>query len=443
MNVLLKALVIGGLGIGFVIPLLMVSGVVSERSHYRGQVVADVAQSTAGDQHLLGPLLVVRYQRQIHIPDDETQITEETRILWPDTLAIDARVAVEKRRRGIYEVPVFRSTNHLSAAFHVPERFGINPGFELVGEPRVEVVLGVRDPRGMRSAPVVRVDGAPIQVRPGGGPGWVGQAVSGSVEAAPGRTMKIDADVELVGTDRLLFVPAGGVTIADVRSNWPHPGFVGGYLPDTRKITTDGFEAHWRLSDFATGVQNLPEPVPQQQARPGPGAGQERRIPESSTLGVRFVQPVDVYQQSERAVKYGMLFVLLTFAAFFLYEVLRRMAIHPIQYMLCGAALVLFFLLLISLSEHVPFGAAYLVASAACVGLLAFYVGHVVRNAARGIGFGVLLGALYGFLYVVLRSEDYALLLGTLLLFASLATVMVMTRRVDWYRLQEETAANL
>ena len=137
--------------------------------------------------------------------------------------------------------------------------------------------------------------------------------------------------------------------------------------------------------------------------------------------------------------KYGFLFVFLTFVAFFLFEVLRRMAIHPIQYVLCGAALALFFLLLVSLSEHLPFAGAYLVASVACVGLIAFYVGHVLQSTARGLAFGGLVGAMYGFLYVILQSEDYALLLGALLLFAALAIVMVMTRRVDWYRLSEES----
>ena len=145
-----------------------------------------------------------------------------------------------------------------------------------------------------------------------------------------------------------------------------------------------------------------------------------------------------MYSQSERAVKYGFLFVFLTFVAFLLFEVLRRMAIHPIQYVLCGAALALFFLLLVSLSEHLPFAAAYLAASGACVGLIAFYVGHVLGSMRRGLVVGGVLGALYGFLYVFLQSEDYALLLGAILLFAALTIVMIITRRVDWYRLSEE-----
>jgi inner membrane protein len=251
----------------------------------------------------------------------------------------------------------------------------------------------------------------------------------------------VDATLELIGTDRLMFLPIGAVTDVELSSDWPHPGFAGAFLPDKRSVSARGFEARWKLSRFATGVDDAMARIPES-VSPGVPTPSDSRGGESgflhTELGVRFVQPVDVYVQSERAVKYGFLFVFLTFVAFFLFEVLRRMAVHPIQYALCGAALALFFLLLFSLSEHLPFAAAYLVASGACVGLLAFYVGNVLRSVRRGGLFGGLLGALYGFLYVILESEDYALLLGALLLFAALGIVMIMTRRVDWYRVSEE-----
>ena len=220
-------------------------------------------------------------------------------------------------------------------------------------------------------------------------------------------------------------------TRAEITSEWPHPSFTGGFLPDERSVTEKGFHATWQLSRYATGVDAL---VQQRQSKAKPKL-------ENCDFGVRFVTPVDVYQQSTRAVKYGMLFVILTFAGFFLFEVLRRMAVHPIQYAMAGAALAMFFLLLISLSEHIPFPLAYVVASGACVGLLAFYVGHVLQSAVRGLGFGGMLAGLYAVLYVLLLSEDYALLLGSLLLFAVLGAVMVMTRRVDWYRIGEPTAS--
>jgi inner membrane protein len=159
-----------------------------------------------------------------------------------------------------------------------------------------------------------------------------------------------------------------------------------------------------------------------------------------NSLGVAFIQPVDVYLQAERAVKYGILFLGLTFAAFFLFELFKRLAIHPVQYGFVGIALCIFYLLLLSLSEHLSFGLSYFIASAACVSLLGFYASYVLKSVARSIGFTSMLGALYGVLYVLLRSEDYALLMGSLLLFAILALVMIITRKVDWYNIGETLA---
>jgi inner membrane protein len=157
-----------------------------------------------------------------------------------------------------------------------------------------------------------------------------------------------------------------------------------------------------------------------------------------TNFGVRFMEQVDVYQKSDRAVKYGMLFVLLTFVAFFVFEVLRRMDLHPMQYLLAGSGVAVFFLLLLSLSEHIPFVLAYLLAASACIALLIFYVSSVFGSVSRGVSFGVMLGVLYALLFVILESKDYALLLGTLLLFGVLATVMVLTRRIDWYKVGEK-----
>jgi inner membrane protein len=295
------------------------------------------------------------------------------------------------------------------------------------------LVFGVSDSRGLRRPPSVTLNGVQAAVEPGTHLSWLEQGFTAHAGPVLGtRVLRVpfEIEIELVGTDRLSFVPLGASTHAEMESEWPHPSFTGGFLPDERHVDAKGFRATWQLSRYATGVDGLLERV-RQGAKPAL---------ETVDFGVRFVTPVDVYQQSERAVKYGMLFVMLTFMAFFLFEVLRRMAVHPIQYGLAGAALALFFLLLVSLSEHLPFALAYLVASGACVGLLAFYVGHVLRSAVRGLGFGGLLAGLYALLYVLLLSEDYALLLGSLLLFVVLGAVMIMTRRVDWYRAGDSQA---
>ena len=435
-NVLLKAFIVGGVAVAFLVPLVLILGIVEQRSRYRQSVTAEVAKSTAQSQTLVGPILIVRYRERVRaeIQGAADQLQDGYTMLLPDTLAIRSNAHIETRQRGIYRVPVFRAANAFSARFTLPQGMGIPADriSRLVGEPSAELVFGVSDPRGIRAVPRVSIDGVAADEKPGTGLSWLqnGFRVPLSGPTA-GRVMAVEASLEIMGTDRLMFLPVGAVTDVTLSSDWPHPSFSGAFLPDDRRIDSRGFQAHWKLSRFATGIdENLSQRL-----------SQRGEAPAEFDLGARFVQPVDVYTQSERAVKYGILFVFLTFVAFFLFEVLRRMAVHPIQYALCGAALALFFLLLVSLSEHLPFLVAYLAASAACIALISFYVGHVLRHAGRGLIFAGFLGALYAFLYVILQSEDYALLLGTILLFVALAAVMIMTRRVDWYRLSEEVPA--
>jgi len=442
-NVLVKAFIVGAVAVAFIVPLTMIWKIVQDRSRYRDTVMAEVAQSTAQSQTLVGPLVVVRYREVLPaaVKGEVDQIREGAEILLPDSLRIRSRARIETRQRGIYRVPVFRTANGFAATFTLPPRLGLEKR-HLAEEPRAEVVFGVSDPRGIRAIPEVKLDGAALEPRIGTGLGSLQHGFSAALPPdAAGRRVAVDVGVELIGTDRLLFLPVGAVTDVELSSDWPHPSFVGGFLPDERSVSARGFQAHWKLSRFATGVDDAMARIRDGMSRGAPMTGADGRTPgfPNTDLGVRFVQPVDVYVQSERAVKYGVLFVFLTFVAFFLFEVLRRMAVHPIQYALCGAALALFFLLLVSLSEHLPFAFSYLIASGACVGLAAFYVGHVLRSVMRGVVFGGLLGTLYAFLYVILQSEDYALLLGALLLFAALAIVMIITRHVDWYRLSEQS----
>jgi inner membrane protein len=211
-----------------------------------------------------------------------------------------------------------------------------------------------------------------------------------------------------------------------MRADWPHPSFVGQFLPQRREVTAEGFTAHWQSSFFATNYEERLQAC----------LGHRHCLSDSDNpFAVSFINPVDQYLKSERAIKYALLFIALTFAGFFLFEVLKRLAVHPMQYGLVGLALALFYLLLLSLAEHVPFALAYLLAAAACVLLLGIYLSAVLRSAWRGGAFALALGLLYGLLYVLLDAEDYALLMGSLLVFGLLAGVMLLTRRLDWYSL--------
>jgi inner membrane protein len=220
----------------------------------------------------------------------------------------------------------------------------------------------------------------------------------------------------------LAFVPIGKTNVVQLRAAWPHPNFGGRFLPQTKQSDEHGFSARWEVSHLASRNSDL----------------LQRGLKDPSSLetfDVSFIEPVNIYQQAERAVKYGVLFIALTFAAFFLFEILKDLRIHPLQYGLVGLALAVFFLLLVSLSEHVTFLYAYLAASVSCVLLIGYYLSHVLGGWRRGAAFAVKLALLYGVLYGLLLSEDNALMLGSLLLFVALAAIMVLTRRIDWYRL--------
>jgi inner membrane protein len=219
-------------------------------------------------------------------------------------------------------------------------------------------------------------------------------------------------------------LPFGSETQVQVASNWPHPSFSGAFLPATRNITAQGFDAQWQ-------VLELNRPYPQAWL----GTQISDAALNASAFGVGLYQAVDIYQRGERATKYALLFIALTFLTFFAWEQLTGTRLHPLQYLLVGLALSMFYLLLIALSEHVSFANAYLIAAASLVLLIGAYIAGALASRSRGIIVAGAMSFIYGLLYVLVLSEDYALLLGAITLFATLATVMLVTRKLDWYRI--------
>ena len=226
-------------------------------------------------------------------------------------------------------------------------------------------------------------------------------------------------DLNLAGTETLSMAPVGDSNLLEIRSDWKSPLFGGQFLPRTRDVADTGFHAVWEVSSLASGTQVQLEANP---------------VKTIDLMSVSLTTLLDPYSLGNRAVKYGILFVVLTFGGFFIFELMKQLPIHPIQYLLVGFGLAIFFLLLVSFSEHMAFGVAYLIASIACIGLLTFYLSYVLRSTGRGLGFGAMLTSLYAAIYGLLISEDNALILGSLMLFLLLAVVMFVTRRMDWYR---------
>jgi inner membrane protein len=295
------------------------------------------------------------------------------------------------------------------------------------GEARL--ALGVADRRGISGLEGTAFGGA-LSFRPGSGASWIESGVHATLALPPeGGAMPFSVGFSLAGTQAVELVPVARHNVIAMRGAWAHPSFVGAFAPAGRTIDGDGFRVSWEIDDWATGITA--------DAIAACSGGTPCPVVSSSapTAGVRLVDPVDLYLLSERTAKYGELFILLTFAAFFLVEVLQRLRLHPAQYALVGLALALFFLLTLSLGEHIGFTYAYWTAALLSMSLLTVYGAAVLGARLRGLAFGGGLAAIYAALFVILKSEDNALLLGSVLLFGFLGTVMLVTRKLDWYAL--------
>lgn len=430
-SVLFKMVVTGLLILGLLIPLMMVRGMIFERQQRRDQVVSEVSATWGHAQILGGPVLTVPYQ--VHSKDEKGKVTTWTQLahFLPETLKVDGRLLPELRRRGIFDVAVYRADLHTTGTFVRPSftEWRIAPQDILWDQAWLSI--GVPDMRGIKRGVRLVWGRKVLQLSPGGGVAELWSTglrvpITGLGQAAEKEAFPFAFDLSLNGSQRLSFLPFGKETAVTLRSSWPDPSFAGSFLPDRRRVDASGFEASWSVPYFGRSY-------PQQWLE----AQRERVVTGSmvqdSAFGVDLYLPVDVYQKTERSVKYGMLFLVLTFLAFFLFEVFSPVSLHPMHYLLVGSALCLFYLLLLSISEHIPFGAAYAVASAGIVTLISGYSLTILRGSRRALTLSGMLVVLYGYLYVLLQAEDYALLLGSLGLFVILALVMYLTRRVDWY----------
>jgi inner membrane protein len=421
-----KLLMIGAVMVVILIALVLVNSTISDRQSYRDEALKSIEASYAGPQRVMGPVLVWPYTQTVvtsvksekGVPESVEQKSELTATYFPRALDVRGKLTPSARRHGLYNVTVYTFSGSLKGAIDVTPPN--TKGTVVWGEPYL--ALEVSDVRGVVGTPKVTVNGTAAAMMQGGDAvaGWhpnLRVPLHGLTEQ--NGHLEFAIDMELAGTEQWSVAPVGDSNHIEVSSVWPSPLFSGSFLPRTRDVGGDGFNAAWDVSSLAAATQGQMESTA------------DKGI---DVISVDLLTPIDPYKLSDRATKYGILFVVLTFGGFFLFEIMKELPIHPVQYLLVGFGLAIFFLLLISISEHVAFGVAYLISSAACIGLLTFYLSYVLRGVTRGVGFGAMLTSLYAAVYGLLISEDNALVLGALMLFAVLAAVMVVTRKVDWYR---------
>ncbi len=416
----LKAIALGLLVIVLLIPLLQVRGLIAERAGRARDAESSIAFQW-GQAQTLAPAYVVAEVPRRYPTETGFRIENETQVLLPDSVEVDGEVRPEVRSRGMFDVPVYVATLHVRARFAAAELGALRS--RAAADTVPELRLALSDPRGLREFGPVEAGGGSLRMS-AVGMRYGGLRAFGAPLPDSAGDIEVEYTVEVAGVRELRALPLGRTTSVALRGAWGDPSFLGAFLPAERTVTANGFDARWQVLEFSSDFPHQ-----------GPLAAYGGLETGGAAFGVGLFQPADVYQQNERSGTYGLLVIALLFIALFLYEILAGLTLHPLQYLLIGLALATFYLLLLALSEHIGFGRAYLVAAAAAVALVGAYAAAVLRSRRRGLAVAALQGVAYGVFYVLVRSEDYALLMGATVLFATLALVMWLTRRTDWYTL--------
>jgi len=429
-----------------VIPLFSIWLIVYDRKSQSETAQTSIAQGWGGPQVISGPLLVIPYRDVVsETVTENNRPVVRAREVWkelslaPETVRLATDIRPERRKRSIYEVVVYDARVSGQARFALPadlERSGVTLADMALD--RAELRFGISDPRGLGANPRISIGGQPLRLQPGGGTSATGgSGFFAWLDARPlvGAAITSDFAFDFRGNGSLSLAPRAGDTRWSVRSAWPHPSFAGGFLPATHRIGDQGFSAEYRFGNLSLG-QSL---VSTGDARPGsaetmsvsPGM---RVAPGDNPRGatISLFQPVDLYSKVDRSVKYGFLFIGFTFLALLLFDVIGGVRVSVIEYLLVGAALILFFVLLLAFAEVIGFTLAYIVASTGIIGLITAYSAAVLGSWRRAAFIGALLTALYVVLYILLSLEAFSLLIGSLLLFAALAALMYLTRHVRW-----------
>ena len=430
------------------IPIFMVWFLVYDRQSQAQQATASITEGWGGRQAVSGPVLVIPYRATASdtVIENGRSVTRTRDVmrelrLAPEVTEVSSSVAPERRKRSIYEAVVYDTTMSGKARFAFPPdlaRHGVTVAD--MDLPRAELRFGVSDPRGLGANPKVAANGQALRLQPGGGSG-AGRGFFAWIDAGTltSRPIVVDYSYALRGNSSLTLAPDAGETIWSVKSPWPHPSFGGDFLPEARRIDPKGFNAVYRIGNLAlgrslvstgdAGQSNLADRV-NPNATSMVAEARDSGTPQVASISL--IQPVDLYSRVDRSAKYGFLFIGFTFLALLMFDVIGGVRVSPVEYLLMGAALVLFFVLLLAFAEVIGFTPAYIIAAGAIAGLNTAYSAAVLNSWRRAYFIGGLLVGLYAVLYVLLSLEAFSLLIGSLLLFAALAGVMYGTRRVDW-----------
>lgn len=417
------------------IPTGMIKSIIYEREQTQKEAIDEVSEKWGGAQTLQGPVLTIPYTRYVKEIDKATgketlvQITERLHVL-PSKLDIQASVKPDRRHRGVYEIVVYNSALHVSGAFTKLDFKDLEAKGHSFKFNEATLNAGIDDLRGIEKQIELNWEGKKLPFNPGvSNQDIFYSGINSKVSISPtdDHLYRFSFDIELKGSQQLYFTPVGKETDVVLNSDWQTPKFDGAFLPDQHKTDKAGFKAHWN-------ILNLNRNYPQS------WTGSSYKLRDSS-FGVDLKLPVDNYQKSHRSIHYAILFIGLTFLVFFFIEIFQSSGIHPIQYILVGIALVVFYTLLLSISEHIRFNYAFILSALATVALISLYVRAILRSLKMSLFIAGLLSMLYIFIFVIIQLEDLALLIGSIGVFIILGLVMYFSRKIDWYNIGQDKNA--
>jgi inner membrane protein len=429
------------LGVLLAAPLFSVYLLVYDRQTESTSAKAAIVAGWGEGQVLSGPFLVIPFTHVVQVSSNETdnkghdslvtheERSEELLVIAPTQVAIDTRLEPELRKVAIYQAVIYTADVRIQGSFTLPDVTKLNIDPALLHLDQAQMAMGISAAKGLAgSQPVVIVDGRPVLPIPGSGLSWsAGNGFRSGLVSPPlqGRPMSFDMRFQLRGHDTIAVAPSAQDTQWHVSSPWPHPSFLGGFLPVSRTVTPHGFEADWRVGNLALN-------------HPLASIG-EQDLDSADQVSVALLDTVDVYSEVNRAVKYGFMFIGFTFMTLLLFDILLGASVPGPAYLLVGVGLILFFVLLLAFAEVIGFGRAYFGASGAIILLLSCYAAAILTSWRRAAVLAAMLAGLYGVLYVLLGLEAYSLLIGSLLVFVALATVMYFTRKVTWRHVDGST----
>ena len=424
-----KVVFIGILILLLLIPVSMIQGVIHDRTRVSMDAQNDVMRSWGGEQRVAAPILVVPFICIVSNKRGEPVERRYRAYVLPKDLNIAVDLVPDTRYRGIHEVTVYSAVLKFDGEFRKATLDELPTGTDRILWDEAAIAVGVSDARAITRAPEIAFGAATAGFEPAGiqRDGLPPQIIANVGDPFASGTATFAFDLHLNGTGSLRLMPLGDTTNVAMTSAWASPSFVGAYLPKTRDVTEQGFDAHWQISSLGRSLPDL-----------WIEGAIDADLAARSEFGVELYVPVGLYQLSLRATKYAVLFIGLSFVAYFLFEAVAKLRLHPLQYLLVGFANTIFYLLLMSLAEHIGFRLAYLLSALACIALITAYSAAVLGKRARASLMTLVLTLVYTFLYMTLKAETYAMLAGSIGLWLTLAIVMYLTRKVDWYRYSEK-----